>query len=67
LNKSEAPVKIRLEIKDRKIKSVAQAWELFGKNGDDCNPVWQPLPLQKDFEHLLLKGSSISLIKYRLE
>jgi len=44
-----------------------EAWELVGKNANDCNPVWEKFPVQKDFQTMVLKGTSISVIKYRLD
>lgn len=66
LNKADRDQKIHIDIKDHKIKSLIQSWELFGKNADDCDPVWKKKELDKNSD-IIVKGTSITVTEYQLE
>ena len=66
MNMLENPLSISLNIDGYSIKSLEQAWELFGKNADDVDPEWQEVMLTKDLSELEVKGTSITVIEYRL-
>lgn len=63
INKDERAQNIHVYIGDAKIKSVVQAWELFGKNADDCEPVWQKKEVSSNINDLQVKGTSITVIE----
>ncbi|HEY6082341.1 MAG TPA: hypothetical protein VIU45_02715, partial [Chitinophagaceae bacterium] len=67
LNKDNVSKEIRLDIPDRKIKSVVQAWELFGKDPDDLHPVWKKFRIGKESTRVKLQGTSIAMIEYQLK
>lgn len=67
LNKKDQPQSIRLDIKNQQVKSIVQAWELFGKNPEDRDPVWQKVDLKKNNLDVELKGTSITVIEYGLK
>ena len=65
INKKGNLSNVALDIKNRKIKSLSQAWEYFGKTPEDLNPVWQK---KEDVgKHIVLKGYSITVLEYKLE
>jgi len=64
LNKDDAAKNIQLNIQNRKIKSVVQAWELVGQNSDDVHPVWEKRRAGNENNHVQLKGTSITVIEY---
>lgn len=67
INKSDSAKNILVNIQNKKIKSVVQAWELFGKSPDDLHPVWQKFSLARPSNHIWLKGTSITMIEYQLK
>jgi alpha-L-arabinofuranosidase len=67
LNKDNKPCNVQLNIQNKKIKSVVQAWELVGKNSDDLHPVWQKFKTGDESNDIKLKGTSIAVIEYQLE
>ncbi len=67
VNKDERPQNIHLDIRGAKTNSVDQAWELFGKNADDCEPVWQKREVSSNINDLQVKGTSITVIGYQLK
>jgi len=56
LNKDDKPCNVQLNIQNKKIKSVMQAWELVGKNSDDLHPGWQELHGADKSNNIQLKG-----------
>ena len=67
LNKDDKPCNVQLNIQDKKIKSIVQAWELVGKNSDDLHPVWQKFKAGDKSNIVQLKGTSITVIEYQFE
>jgi alpha-L-arabinofuranosidase len=66
VNKNEKPQSIQIDVESSKIKSLIQARELFGKNPDDCEPVWQKREMSNS-SNLEVKGTSITVIEYQLK
>jgi alpha-L-arabinofuranosidase len=67
INKSDSLKSIRVEMNNRRLVSVVQAWELYGKHPDDCDPVWQQMEIKDPDEHLLIKGTSVTVIEYKVK
>jgi alpha-L-arabinofuranosidase len=67
LNKDEKSRNVQLNIQNKKIRSVVQAWELVGKNSDDLHPVWEKFTVGNEPNQVQLKGISITVIEYQLE
>ncbi len=67
VNKNSAAKTIQLNIPNRRIKSVVQAGELFGKNAADLHPVWRKFKAGKEANYIRVKGTSITVIEYQLE
>lgn len=66
INKGNAIHNARVEIKNHTVKSVLEAWELVGKDADDCDPVWQEKTLKSEVGNIELAGTSVSVIVYQL-
>jgi alpha-L-arabinofuranosidase len=67
INKSDSSKTIRLDIKNHNVISMVQAWQLFAKNPDDCDPVWQNIPAQNPARDFQIKGTSITVIEYKTD
>ena len=67
MNKRDGPANIHLAIQNRKTGSVIQAWELTGKNSDDCDPAWHKLAVGGDPVTVHVSGTSIAVIEYQLK
>lgn len=66
VNKAEGEATVKIVVETGKSKSVAHAWELVGKNADDCDPLWLKKHLRNPFE-IPLKGTSITVVEYNLQ
>ncbi|HEX2394806.1 MAG TPA: hypothetical protein VHI78_05630, partial [Bacteroidales bacterium] len=67
VNKCPDAESIKLEIPGKKIDTIQEAWELYGKEPEDINPVWQHLTEIKPGDPIPLKGTSITVIKIKLK
>jgi len=67
INKKENTERINLDLNKIKIKSVAEAYELIGEGPDDLNPVWQECSGLTDPLDFEVKGTSITVIKFKLK
>jgi hypothetical protein len=56
-----------MELDGHTIHSMVQAWQLYARNPDDCDPVWENIPAQKPGKSLELRGTSITVIEYKTE
>lgn len=68
LNKSDSEEAISLSIPGKEIEEVKQRWDLVGKNADDTDPVWRPVPfkISDDAIQLAVPGISITVVEYQL-
>ena len=66
MNKTDHSEDVGLRITTKNIKSVAQAWELIGKNSDDVTPVWRKKKI-KNPQNVTLDKMSITVIEYDLK
>ena len=66
INKSDTLQSVHLVIPDQNIKEATQAWELFGRNSDDCDPVWQKKDSREVRKNIRLKPVSITVVEYHL-
>lgn len=64
INKTGSTANIHLDVKDLKLRSVGQAWELVGKSVEDCDPVLRKMTVGKNIQNVAIKGMSISVIEY---
>ena len=67
INKGDSSKMIRLYIKNHKIISMVQAWQLYAANPDDCDPVWKNIPAQDPGKDLRIRSTSITVIEYKIE
>jgi alpha-N-arabinofuranosidase len=67
VNKGDAPERVQLETVDHTITSILDAREFFGVSPEDIHPTWQQLKRIKPGKPVTLKGTSITLLKMRLE
>jgi alpha-N-arabinofuranosidase len=67
INKSPEPQSIDLDIKAKDKPSQVSAMELVGEGPDDVNPVWQECDRGKDPTRFNVKGTSITVVEYRLK
>jgi alpha-L-arabinofuranosidase len=67
INKTDQPADIRIELSNKKIESVLDAWELFGSSPYDINPKWQQMTHVKSAQRVSLKGTSITVIKMKIK
>ena len=67
MNMIEEPQTVSLRLENNEIGSVLQAWELFGNGPDDVNPVWQQTDRFVDADDFTVKGTSITVIEFKLE
>jgi len=67
MNMMENQENVTLDIEKNMVSSVVQAWELFGRDPDDCDPVWQEFTGVKKPLTFEVKGTSITVIEYLLK
>jgi hypothetical protein len=67
INKGDQSENIVLKIDGWKINSVREVWEFAGTSPEDMHPVWQQAQPVKTGNSLTLKGTSITVIKMKLE
>jgi len=69
INKSESEEALVLDIEGASVDSVAQRWELVGKDDSDTDPLWQKNESTSASETLSLSvpGTSITVIEYTLK
>jgi alpha-L-arabinofuranosidase len=69
INKSEGKEALVLDIEGASVDSVAQRWELVGKDDSDTDPLWQKNESTSASEALSLSvpGTSITVIEYKLK
>lgn len=67
INKLEDPAMIRLSLGKYKVRSIIRSNELTGRGADDLEPVWQECSGIKDPLHFKVKGTSITVVKYKLK
>ena len=67
MNTADKPKEIKLKIQGYAAKTINQVWELVGTGPDDTKPLWRKVtqPVKKDI--LLLNGTSIQVIEYKLK
>jgi len=67
MNMLEEPQAVSVKLNGMDIENIVQAWELFGENPDDVNPVWQECEEFADPLNFEVKGMSITVVEYRLQ
>jgi hypothetical protein len=69
INKSEGEEALVLDIEGASVDSVAQRWELVGKDDSDTDPLWQKNESTSASEALSLSvpGTSITVVEYKLK
>ena len=67
LNKSGEPEPVSLNIADAGKLELITAHELFGESPDDMEPVWQECVRWDDPTRFTVKGTSITVVEYRLD
>lgn len=67
MNTADKPKEIKLKIQGYAAKTINQVWELVGTGPDDTKPLWRQVtqPVKKGI--LLLNGTSIQVIEYKLK
>jgi len=66
MNMIEEPQPVSLKFANHEVQSVLQAWELAGTGPGDVDPVWREFVGLEDPLHPFIKGTSITVIEYRL-
>jgi hypothetical protein len=67
INKGPDDKMVRIEVPGKKIEAVEEIWELYGKGPEDINPLWQRRQEIRQKLQLTLKGTSITVIRIKLE
>jgi len=67
LNKSEGPEMINLNPGSYKVRSVLEAHQLVSQGPDDLDPVWQEYSGLINPVNFEVKGTSITVIKFKLK
>ena len=44
-----------------------KARQLYARNPDDCDPVWQNIPAQDPAEDIQIRSTSIAVIEYKTD
>lgn len=67
MNTADKPKEIKLKIQGYAAKTINQVWELVGTGPDDTKPLWRQVTNPENNGNLLLNGTSIQVIEFRLK
>jgi len=66
VNRGDQMKSIRLDVQDHKVLKILEAWELYGTSPEDMEPQWNRIIPCEPGKPVNLKGTSISVIKMKI-